>query len=69
MEHDILGAARAGVHSLFIASGVHKSVCINSNALEARNTPEASHINENGVQRLYMEHSCTPTWVMSHLAW
>ncbi len=57
-EHDILGAARAGMDSLFIAGGIH-----------AEHALLGGQVSADALLRLSAQHGVAPTYACSFFQW
>jgi ribonucleotide monophosphatase NagD (HAD superfamily) len=55
LEHDIAGAAAAGIDSVFIAGGIHRNECGMST--------DNSELDEEGMERLFEKYKCRPTYI------
>jgi len=55
LEHDIAGAAAAGIESVFIAGGIHRTEC--------GMTSDDSELDEEAMERLFDKFNCRPTYI------
>ncbi len=71
LEHDIAGAAAAGIDSLFIAGGIHATELGVGSSSSSSGSSRAVNaaVDTAALEQLCASHGATPQFVCTHLQW
>ena len=73
LQHDVAGANAAGIHSLFVAGGIHADELGIMDAGACADEPvadgEAPQLSQEALERVFREQGVTPTMTVERFIW